>query len=136
VKIVVDSYAWVEIFIGSQKGDQAKEIITKAYEIYTPDIVLAEVARKYLREGMTETTIVKRLTSITEASNIVPIEVSIAVEAAKSYEELKRLIKQKRLTEPSLFDAIVLAVTRTLKAKVLTGDEHFKNFPETIWIGD
>jgi predicted nucleic acid-binding protein len=36
---------------------------------------------------------------------------------------------------PSLFDAILLATARTLGAKLLTGDEHFKGIDETIWIG-
>ena len=51
MKIVVDAYAWVEIFIGSERGNKAREILAKARETYTPDTVLAEVARKYLREG-------------------------------------------------------------------------------------
>ncbi|MEM2768072.1 MAG: PIN domain-containing protein, partial [Candidatus Bathyarchaeia archaeon] len=52
--VVVDSYAWIEIFIGSSQGEKAKEAILKAEEAYTPDIVLAEIARKYMREGVKE----------------------------------------------------------------------------------
>ena len=49
--------------------------------------------------------------------------------------ELSEKAKTERLGGPSLFDAIVLATARLLKAKVLTGDEHFKELPETLWIG-
>jgi len=51
VKTVVDTYAWIEVFIGSACGEKAKEIIQKSEEAYTPDVVIAEVARKYLKEG-------------------------------------------------------------------------------------
>jgi len=35
----------------------------------------------------------------------------------------------------SLFDAIILATARTLNAKIITGDEHFRDLDETLWIG-
>ncbi|MGQ9691076.1 MAG: hypothetical protein ACUVQY_07445 [Thermoproteota archaeon] len=41
MRIVVDSYAWVELFIGSEKGRLVKEKLSEADEVYTPDIVLA-----------------------------------------------------------------------------------------------
>jgi predicted nucleic acid-binding protein len=71
--VVVDSYAWIEIFIGSLKGEKAKKAIQEAEEAYTPDIVLAEIARKYIREGAKEQTINQRLKIIEETTEIVPI---------------------------------------------------------------
>ena len=49
--MIFDSYAWVEYFIGSKRGEVAKEYL-EGGEIITPDIVIAEVARKYVREGI------------------------------------------------------------------------------------
>jgi len=135
VKIVVDAYAWIELFIGSKKGERAKEKLEKAKEAYTPDTVLAEVARKYLREGVNQGAIMDRLRIITEASDITPINVENALEAAKCYMKLSVEAKREGLKDPSLFDAIVLSTARILEAKVLTGDEHLKNQPETLWIG-
>lgn len=134
MKIVVDAYAWIEIFIGSEEGKRAKENIEQASETYTPDTVLAEVARKYLREGMNQETVMDRLTIITEASSITSISMETAMEAAKCYMKLSDEAKKARLRTPSLFDAIVLATTKLLQAKVLTGDEHLKKLPETLWI--
>ena len=54
MKIVIDSYAWIELFMGSAKGGKVKEILEDADEVYTPDTVLAEIARKYVREGIEE----------------------------------------------------------------------------------
>jgi predicted nucleic acid-binding protein len=134
VKIVVDAYAWIEIFIGSERGKRAKEILEQADEVYTPDTVMAEVARKYCREGAEERTPQARLEIIAGASDIVLIDIKLALEAAKCYTRLAREAKRRRLATPSLFDAMPLAAARLLKAKILTGDEHFRNLPETIWM--
>jgi predicted nucleic acid-binding protein len=134
VKIVVDAYAWIEIFIGSERGKRAKEILEQADEVYTPDTVMAEVARKYCREGAEERTTQARLEIVAGASDIVLIDIKLALEAAKCYTRLAREARRRRLATPSLFDAIPLAVARLLKAKILTGDEHFRNLPETIWM--
>jgi predicted nucleic acid-binding protein len=136
VKTVIDAYAWIEIFIGSKNGEKAKEILQKAEETFTPGVVLAEIARKYLREGMEEQIILERLTTIEETSEIIPIDKKIALESAKCYLELTEKAKTRKLKAPSLFDAIVLATARTLSAKIVTGDEHFKQINETLWIGE
>jgi predicted nucleic acid-binding protein len=135
VKTVIDTYAWIEIFIGSTTGEKAKDTLQKAEETYTPDIVIAEIARKYLREGMKEQIILERLTIIEETSEIIPIDKNIALESAKCYLELMENAKKRGLKAPSLFDAIVLATARTIGAKLVTGDQHFEGFDETLWIG-
>ena len=107
---------------------------TKALESYTPGTVMAEIARKYTREGADQQTVTKRLKTIIEASDITQINIDVALESAKCYTELNEKAKHEGLRAPSLFDALVLATARVLKAKVITGDEHFKNLPETIWM--
>ncbi len=131
---MIDSYAWIEHFIGSEKGRKVDEIIANADEVYTPDTVLAEIARKYLREGIDLQTIGQRLNKVVEASNIICIDAKLAENAANCYLELEANAKKLKLDRPSLIDAIVLATGRLLKSNVLTGDQHFKNLEETIWI--
>lgn len=135
MKIVVDAFAWLEIFIGSDKGKRVKEILKKALQIYTPQTVLAEIARKYLRERVEKNLILERLGTITQASEITHIDEKTALLSAEAYLEMQRKAKSDGLSTPSLFDAIILATARSLDAKVLTGDKHFADLPETIWIG-
>ena len=134
MKIVIDSYAWIELFLGSAKGRKVKEIIESADEVYTPDIVLAEIARKYVREGVEDKIVNARLEQITAASSVTYLDTKIALESAKCYLELQEKARQSNLNTPRLFDAIILATGRVLKSKILTGDEHFKSLPETVWI--
>lgn len=66
-------------------------------------------------------------------TTIVYIDPTIALEAGKAYMILLHYSKQRALkTKPSLADAIVYAIAKTL-AKILTGDEHFKDLDITIW---
>jgi predicted nucleic acid-binding protein len=134
VKIVIDTYAWIELLIGSEKGQKVKELIENAEEVYTPSTVLAETARKFLREGADEKTINAWLEIMTSASIITQIDSATAIEAAKCQLELTKKAKISKQNTPSLFDAIVQATAKINQGKIATGDEHFKNLPETIWI--
>ncbi len=134
MKIVLDSYAWIEIFSGTEKGRVASKVMDDAEELYTPDIVLAEIARKYLREGVDKRIIEQRLGSIIEASHVMPIDRNVAIESASAFLELKQEAKKNGLREPSLFDAIILGITRLVQGNVLTGDPHFRDFKETVWL--
>ncbi|MEM2729812.1 MAG: type II toxin-antitoxin system VapC family toxin [Candidatus Korarchaeum sp.] len=136
MRIVLDTYGWVEIFIGSEDGERVRRIVEESEEVYTPTIVLAEVARKYLREGFGEDEILERLDVIDYSSEVVPIDKRIALEAAKCYLELTERAKREKLRDPSLFDAIILATARVLGAKLLSGDEHFKGMDEVIWVSE
>ncbi len=135
MKIVVDSYAWIELFIASKKGEEVKRLIAEADEAITPDIVLSEVARKYIREGVGKEAILERLAAISNTTEVIPIDANVALESGKCYQELKQSSSRRRIGDPSLFDAIVLAMARLRESKVLTGDRHFQGFTEIIWLG-
>ena len=135
MKIVADAYAWIELFAGTRKGEFVKRKMEEAETVITPDTVLAEVARKYVREGIREDAIMQRLSTILEASEPAYIDDEIALESAKAYLQLERRARDRGLEKPSLFDALVLAVARKNDGKVLTGDEHFEGLLETIWAG-
>jgi hypothetical protein len=51
-------------FLGTAKGDRTKRLISEAEEIRTPDIVLAEIARKYHREQLDHGILRTRLETI------------------------------------------------------------------------
>lgn len=68
MKIVVDTYAWIELFIGSRKGQAVKEKLGSAEEVCTPDAVLAELAGKFIREGLESNVVEERLFKASEVS--------------------------------------------------------------------
>ena len=60
---------------------------------------------------------------------IVPIDEGIGVHAAKIHAEAKKDIK-----DFGLADAFILATVREEGIKVLTGDLHFRSFPESVML--
>lgn len=132
---MVDSYAWIELFRGGEKGKKVAQLIIESDQVFTPDIVLAEVARKYVREGYDDSTVKKRLDFMHDVSAVVSIDREIAVTASKCYIEMVEKSKELKQPKPGLADAIVLAISRVKDAKVVTGDMHFRPFKETIWLG-
>jgi len=129
MKYVVDSYAWLEYFMGTVAGEKAKKIIdSSADEKMTPTICVAEMYAKVLRvEGPEKAELQRAFMKLRSA--LVPLTEEIAVEAAKVDVEMK-----KKVAGWGLADSIVLGTARKKKAKVLTGDEHFLNMPETTFI--
>ncbi len=96
MRIVVDSYAWVELFIGSEKGRMVKDKLEAADEVYTPDIVLAELARKYHSERVETRIVEERLSKVLELSRMVPVDKDVAIKAAELDKELKKKKPRKQ----------------------------------------
>ncbi len=133
--IIVDSYAWIEFFAGTKLGEVVRKYVEEAREVYTPSIVLAEIARKYAREGIPWNDIVERLKVIEDLSTVVYMDRRVALESAKAYLELVNHARNLGLkSKPSLVDAVILAMARILKAKILSGDEHFRGLDNVIWL--
>lgn len=106
----------------------------KADDVFTPTIVLAELARKYIREGVDTGILRTWLQGISEATQIFPIDIELSVLSAKAAVELSSKARREGIESPGLGDALVLATARMVDGKVLTGDPHFKGLEETVWL--
>lgn len=123
---VIDSFAWVEYFLGSVAGGKAKPFIENSEGI-TPTIVIAELSDKYRRENLTFT---EDLNFIIGKTRVVSLDAKIAQIAGILNHERKRKVKRWGLA-----DSIILATAREHKARIVTGDEHFRDLvDETIMI--
>ena len=89
---------------------------------------------QYLREGRSEKLVRERLATLQAASRVMPITPDLALAGSKAYFDLVENARRKRLRLPSLFDGLVLGAARLKEAKVVTGDLHFREMPETVWI--
>ncbi len=132
--VVYDTYAWIEYFRGSSKGEKVRILLRRRG--HTPSVVLAEIARKYLREGHAIEEVKKRLLFIETKTRVVPIDAEVSLRAAETYLELHEYARRNKLRTPSLADAIVYATALILNEKLVTGDKLFKNLPNVIYIGE
>ncbi len=128
MKYVIDSYAWIEYFMGTKAGEKTRSIIESTQEKITPTICLIEVYAKTLRVEDSEVA-EKQRAFIKEKSALAAIDESIATESAKV------LVKNKKEIEGwGLADSIVYATAITKKADVVTGDEHFRKLKNVFFI--
>jgi predicted nucleic acid-binding protein len=127
-KYVVDAWAWVEYLIGSEFGKKLEEILdeTQSSQIYTCAITLSEVVSKVAREGRDAEV---AYTMLLSNSQIVNINEELSKQAG-----LLDCDMRKTLKDFGLADAYVLATAKMLKAKVLTGNAHFKSVKEAVLI--
>jgi len=132
---VYDTYAWVEYFLGTDKGLKVRALLREEGG-YTPSIVLAEISRKYLREGVSPEIVGKRLLFIEAMTEIVDITVELALKAGETYLELLQHSKRVKGRTPSLADAIVYSTALLLGEDLVTGDRLFRNLPHVLYIGD
>ena len=128
MRYLIDSYAWIEYFMGTKVGERVKPIIEQTDEKITPTIALAEVYAKTLRTENQELA-EKQRAFIKEKSAISPLDEAIAVESARM-----DVVMKKNIAGWGLADSIVYATGTAKKAKVVTGDEHFKKLENVFFI--
>ena len=122
---VIDTFAWIEYFIGSKKGETVKTFI-EGNKAITPTIVIAELSAKYSNEGKDFS---NKLKFIKFNTKLASLNEEIAAFAGKI-----KTGQRKRKKDFGLADAIIYATAITLHAKVITGDPHFKDIKEAILI--
>ena len=123
---VVDSYAWIEYFRGSEAGKKAKGFI-EGGKAATATITVAELREKYTREGWPYFD--NDLLFIVSSTVIVNLTKNIAVKAGEVNAVMKAKVKGWGMA-----DSITLATAEVAKAKVVTGDKHFKGLKQAILI--
>jgi predicted nucleic acid-binding protein len=125
-KHVIDAYAWIEYLDRSDAGRKVTAILENNDAIYTCAVTLGEVISKVARVGK-DTKVAYDILS--GNSQIVIVDEELSLQAGLLHFEM--LNNSKDL---GLADAYVLATARKLKAKILTGDEHFKPVKEAVMI--
>ena len=125
---VFDSYAWIEYFRGSVKGEKVKEFVENRRGV-TPIIVIAELSAKYHKEHWDFWN--EDLHFIIAKSVIHDLSLDIANKAGETRMEMR-----KKIPNFGLADAIILETGAKINAPILTGDPHFKDLPNTLYLGD
>ena len=129
MRYIIDSYAWLEYFMGTEAGRKVKVIIdSEANEKLTPSICLAEIYAKILRTEDEKKAELRRA-FIKSRSALVTLTEELAVEAAKIDVDMK-----KKVQGWGLADSIVLSTARNRNGKVATGDQHFRGLAEAYMV--
>jgi predicted nucleic acid-binding protein len=125
-KYVIDAYAWIEYLDGTEAGQKLNDILEKQDETYSCALTVAEVVSKVARKKQNVQTAYDLVLS---NSQIVNVDEELSLQAGLIHCEMRKTLK-----DFGLADAYVLALAKQLKAKILTGDAHFKDVKEAILI--
>jgi predicted nucleic acid-binding protein len=124
--ILIDTYAWMEIFSGSPWGHRA----LASLENYSPQAisVLTLYELQYrLGDLYGEEKTAALLATITANAEVLPVDSRIAVAAGRIKAGQKRAGSGM-----GAVDCLILATARIHRLKILTGDRHFAGLEETI----
>lgn len=113
---LLDSFAWIEYFMGSEKGFKVRDYVDGSEPLYTPSICLTEIKSRYLRDGKDPEV---RIKFIVERSFIIPLDEKIALIAADVKHEFRL----------HTVDAVIYATAKAKNMTLVTGDSHFRNLP-------
>ncbi|MFH1721276.1 MAG: PIN domain-containing protein [Candidatus Altiarchaeota archaeon] len=127
MKIFVDAFAWIEYFKGNERGSAAaKYIESSRYELFTLLENLAELSVYYHRNKLEFN---DDFSFILSRSRVTQPNQEDAIQAGKTSAE-----KRKTMKNWGLVDSLLLTTAKRYKAKILTGDQHFKDIKEAILI--
>ena len=122
---VLDSFAWIEYFLGSRRGEKVQGFI-ESKKCVTPTIVIAEISAKYSNDNKDFTDKLKFMKFNTK---VISLTEDIA-EFAGRIKTSQRKIKK----DFGLADSIIYATALLHNAKVISGDPHFEDMKEVIII--
>jgi predicted nucleic acid-binding protein len=126
-KYIVDAWAWIEYFRGSEYGAKLNDILEDpTTDTYTCAISVAEIISKTSRDNRDVEAAYDMLLS---NSKIVNLDEQISKQAGLFHSKMRKTIK-----DFGIADAFILAAADKLEAKIITGDPHFKGLKNAIMI--
>jgi len=124
-RLVVDASAWIEYLDGSQKGARIRDLASdEGNEVFTASLSVAEVVSRVQRCGQDGRRTAQNLEA---ACIIVPMDFTLAVSTGLIHAAMR-----VKIPDFPYGDAAVLAVARTLKARIVTCDSHFAGERDVI----
>lgn len=119
---VIDSSAWLEVFVEAGKAKVYLKYIQSRHPIVTPVLVLYEIYKK-IAGSRNEPDAVLAVTQIqSRSAQVVPLDDILALAAAD-------ISLRHKL---AMADAIIYATTLHTEATLITGDHHFEKLPHAI----
>ena len=124
---IIDSYAWVEYFLGSKKGEILKILFLDAENRFlTVECCLAEIKGWALKNNQDFEKVFK---VIRANSSIVKIEEKDWILAAEH-----RFEQRKTQPDFGLIDAMLLTKQEELQCNIISGYKHFKTVKKVVFL--
>lgn len=123
--VVFDTFAWVDYFLDTKNAKTIENYLENE-DVITPSIVLLELSYKANKENWD---FKKCLSFIKVKSRILGFNETFVLRSGEIYNSVKKQVKGIGLA-----DCIILTTAILNNAKVLTGNPHFKNIENVIFL--
>ena len=117
--VLLDSSAWVEFFIKSEKGGIVKNYL-KTEECQTSIVTLAEISNWAMKQNLNGKELVQ---FIINSSKVLNLNFEISFLAGELNFKRKKIVKNR-----GMVDSLILSTALLYDLKILTKDSHFKDF--------
>ncbi|HEX7032900.1 MAG TPA: PIN domain-containing protein [Nitrososphaera sp.] len=131
--VVFDTYAWVEYIGKGRHSDRVGEILNNTHYLQkvTPATVIAELRDRLLRDNTEESRIDQMIRFIAYKTRIYPCDLQVAYIASQiSYEQKHN----RKVKDWGMLDSLNYAVAQILNCLFVTGDPHFKNMNDVLFL--
>ena len=120
---LLDTWAWIEFYQGSETGEKIYEMIESENDIYTSIITVAELSDNYHRGNFETDHSWNQIEKFIEnKSQILHIDKEVARDAGEIKER-----QRKESSDFGLMDAIILSTARKEDISLISGDKHLKS---------
>ena len=127
INYLIDTYAWIEYFLGSSEGIKVKEILEKG-NVNSSIISIAELSDKYYRENLSEV-FEDRYSFIINTAKILPISLDIAKNTG-----IRKIELRKKSPKAGIADAIIYETSLQHNLIIVTGDPYFKELDNVLFL--
>ena len=121
IAYLLDTWVWIEYFEG--RSQEARQYIEGCEDLCISAITVAEVSQKYASYGVGK--VENRIADMLRRSPLIPVDRRIATLAG---------MLLHREIPGGMADAIILATARLGHHVIVTGDQHFQDVPDVIFI--
>lgn len=127
-EVLFDTWAWCEVLWDTPVGRRLRKryFDRQGVRVHTSVLSLTEIGVKLTRLGSADR-IGGVFASIQASSTLQPVDHSIAESAVAIREELRR-----RSPDAGTIDALLLATSRSLGARLVSGDRAFSGEPDVV----
>jgi PIN domain nuclease of toxin-antitoxin system len=124
---LLDTWAWIEFYTGSEKGEKIYQILESDEKCYTSIISLAELSDNFHSGNLESDHSWNQIRKFVEAkTKIIKMDPETCGTAGKTKNK-----ERKKHPDISLMDTIILSQAREKELKTITGDKHLQNREET-----
>jgi predicted nucleic acid-binding protein len=121
IAYLLDTWAWIDYW--NHPESPAKDFIESGNNLVISTITIAEVSQRYASQG--KAMVEDRVDEMLNYCTLIPISREIATMAG--------MLRHKEI-EGGIADAIILATAKQGSHTVVTGDKHFMNLPDVVFL--